>query len=268
MPTRWSVFALIETTGAKSRNGDLAPDPLDVLVEGPVGLVLDEVPLVDRDDEAPALLDDVARDVGVLGGESLDGVDDEDRDVGAADRLQRTERREALRGRTAGDLAAAPDAGGVDEDDLAPAPLQRRVDRVAGRAGHLADDRPVLPEEGVEERRLADVRAADEGDRRGLVVLRGGGDRGVPAGGHGVGLVGARAVAVLVRLLVADDERLEVAGRDVAGPRRRLPSRGPFGRAPPVGLGRERPDDRVEQVAGARGRATRRSGRSPPSRAT
>ena len=79
-------MALIETIGAKSRNGDLAADPLDVLVEGPVGLVLDEVPLVDRDDEAPALLDDVARDVGVLGGQALDGVDDEDGDVGARDR--------------------------------------------------------------------------------------------------------------------------------------------------------------------------------------
>ena len=61
----------------------LVPDPLDVLVEGPVGLVLDEVPLVDGDDEALALLDDVARDVGVLGGQPLDGVDDEDGDVGA-----------------------------------------------------------------------------------------------------------------------------------------------------------------------------------------
>ena len=223
-------------------------------------------PIVDRDDEAPAFLDDIAGDVGVLGGESLDGVDDEDRHVGAADRLQRPERREALRGRSAGDLAPAPDARGVDEDDLAPAPLQRRVDRVAGRAGHLADDRPVLPEKRVEERRLADVRAADEGDRRGLVVLRGGGDLGVPAGGDGVGLVSGRAVAVLVRLLVADDERLEVAGRDVAGPVVGFLLAG-LSRELLRGLGRERPDDRVEQVAGAPAVRRARSGRSRPSRA-
>ena len=79
-------MALIETIGAKSRNGDLVADPLGVLVEGPVGLLGDEVPLVDRDDEALALLDDVAGDVGVLGGQALDGIDDEDRDVGARQR--------------------------------------------------------------------------------------------------------------------------------------------------------------------------------------
>ena len=60
----------------------LVADPVDVLVERPVGLLLDEVPLVDRDDEALALLDDVARDVGVLRRQALDGVDDEHRDVG------------------------------------------------------------------------------------------------------------------------------------------------------------------------------------------
>ena len=65
----------------------LVADPLDVLVEGLVGLLLDEVPLVDRDDQALALLDRVARDVGVLRGQPLDGVDDEDRDVGARQRL-------------------------------------------------------------------------------------------------------------------------------------------------------------------------------------
>ena len=64
----------------------LVADPLDVLVEGLVGLLVDEVPLVDRDDQALALLDDVAGDVGVLGGQALDGVDDEDRDVGPRDR--------------------------------------------------------------------------------------------------------------------------------------------------------------------------------------
>ena len=118
-------------------------DPLDVLVEGPVGLVLDEVPLVDRDDEALALLDDVARDVGVLRGQALDGVDDEDGDVRARQRVERAQRRVALGGRPAGDLAAAPDAGGVDEDDLAATPRQPRVDRVAGRARDLATRSPV-----------------------------------------------------------------------------------------------------------------------------
>ena len=38
-PTRWPVLALIEMTGAKSRNGTSRADPFDVLVERPVGLL-------------------------------------------------------------------------------------------------------------------------------------------------------------------------------------------------------------------------------------
>ena len=137
----------------------LVADPLDVLVEGPVGLLGDEVPLVDRDDEALALLDDVARDVGVLRGQALDGVDDEDGDVRARQRVQRADRRVALGRRARRDLAAPPDPGRVDQHDLAAAPGQPRVDRVAGRARDLRHDRPVLAEQRVEQARLADVRA-------------------------------------------------------------------------------------------------------------
>ena len=45
-----------------------------------------------------------------------------------------------------------------------------RVDRVARRARHLADDRPLLPDEPVEERRLADVRAPEDRDADRLVA--------------------------------------------------------------------------------------------------
>src|SRR6185503_337429 len=106
---------------------DLVVDPLDVLVERPIRLVLDEIPLVDRDDEALALLDDIAGDVGVLRGQPLDRVDHEDGDVGPRDRLERSQRRIALRGRAGGDLAAASDARGIDEDHLATTPPERGV---------------------------------------------------------------------------------------------------------------------------------------------
>ena len=55
----------------KVEERDLVPDPFGVLVEGPVRLVGDQVPLVDRDDQALAFLDDVARDMCVLGGQAL-----------------------------------------------------------------------------------------------------------------------------------------------------------------------------------------------------
>ena len=102
-----------------------------------VGLVLDEVPLVDRDDEALALLDDVAGDVGVLRRQPVDGVDDEDRDVGARDRLEGPQRGVALGRRPRGDLAALRmPAVSIRTTSLRPQGIVR-VDRVAGGARDL-----------------------------------------------------------------------------------------------------------------------------------
>ena len=98
-PTRWPVLALIETIGAKSRNGTSLRIHSTYSSKVRVGLVLDEVPLVDRDDQALALLDHVARDVRVLRGQALDGVEDEHRDVRPRERLERAQRRVLLRGR-------------------------------------------------------------------------------------------------------------------------------------------------------------------------
>ena len=80
-PTRWPGLRADGDDRREIEERDLVADPLDVLVEGPVRLVLDQVPLVDRDDEALALFDHVARDVRVLRRQALDGVDDEDRDI-------------------------------------------------------------------------------------------------------------------------------------------------------------------------------------------
>ena len=66
----------------------------------------------------------------------------------------------------AGDLGAAPQAGGVDQQHRPPVDLELGVDRVAGRAGALGDDHPLGAEEGVDQRGLADVGAADR-PRRG-----------------------------------------------------------------------------------------------------
>ena len=45
------------------------------------------------------------------------------------------------------------------------------IDGVAGRAGDVAHDCPVLAEQGVQQARLADVRAPDQGDRHRLLLL-------------------------------------------------------------------------------------------------
>jgi hypothetical protein len=112
---------------------------------------------------------------------------------------------------------------------LAPVVLHRRVDRVARGARDVGHDEPLLAEEAVHERRLADVRPADDGDAqrlRRLVVLLGEtvrdlveqvararavrrGDRNGVAGAEAVHVVEVRALRVvdLVR-----DEQPRLAG--------------------------------------------------------
>ncbi len=69
-------------------------------------------------------------------------------------------------------LALAPQAGRVDEQEGAVVALQHRVDRVARRAGDVRDDHALLADERVQERRLAHVRAAEDGDADRLVAER------------------------------------------------------------------------------------------------
>ena len=70
-------------------------------------------------------------------------------------------------------LGRAPQPGRVDEAHRAVRRVDHRVDGVACRPGHVVDDRALLPEEPVEERRLADVGPSDDGHpRRAVAVAR------------------------------------------------------------------------------------------------
>ena len=130
---------------------------------------LRDVPLREHRERRAAGL---ARDVGdgeVLLDDPLRGVEEDERDVGALGRLQRPQLGVVLDPLPL--LAAAPQAGGVDEDEGRLAALQHRVDRVARRAGHLGDDHALAADEPVEERRLADVRAPEDRDADRLVPI-------------------------------------------------------------------------------------------------
>ena len=60
------------------------------------------------------------------------------------------------------------DAGGVDEEDRSERQeFHRLLHRVGGGAGEFRDDGDLLPRDGVEQRRLADVAAAEDADVRG-----------------------------------------------------------------------------------------------------
>ena len=68
----------------------------------------------------------------------------------------------------------AAHAGGVEQLDRAAVPVPVDRDGIAGDAGFRAGQQPLLADQRVDQRRLAGIRAADDGDahRLGLVVGR------------------------------------------------------------------------------------------------
>ena len=107
----------------------------------------------------------------VLGRQALEGIDDQYRHVGPIHGLDRPQRGVALRVRPARHLPGLAHAGGVDQDDVAAAPPQVRVDGIARRAGDVAHDRPVLAQKRVEQAGLSDVRPSNQGDRHLLLAV-------------------------------------------------------------------------------------------------
>ena len=87
-------------------------------------------------------------------------VDDEDHRVGLGHRLAR------LLGHLLDDAGRllGLEAAGVDDDELALADAAVAVVAVARQAGEVGDDRVAALRHAVEQRRLADVGAADDGD--------------------------------------------------------------------------------------------------------
>ena len=64
-------------------------------------------------------------------------------------------------------LGALVEAGGVDHGEFEIAETPIALAAVAGDAGLVIDQRQLLPDQPVEQRRLADIGPADDGDRKG-----------------------------------------------------------------------------------------------------
>ena len=67
------------------------------------------------------------------------------------------------------DPSRAPHAGGVDNPEVAAVPQQRRVDRVARRPRHVADQHALGAQQPVDQRRLSYVGPADDRKARLLI---------------------------------------------------------------------------------------------------
>ena len=130
--------------------------------EGSSRSVDHQVPLVDREDARLVLLGDVVGQLLVEPADALGGVEEQQDDVGPADRpLGAVDRVEV---QALADLGLALHAGGVDGQERHAVELEMDVDRVAGGAGPLRDDHPLGVRQGVDEGRLAGVGPADHGD--------------------------------------------------------------------------------------------------------
>ena len=148
--------------------------PVDDLFTGLADGLFHQVPLVDHDDARLAELLDLAGDLLVLGRDARLGVHDEDGQVATLDRLVRS--LHAVEFHRVADPRALPDAGGVDEQvtlaDAVGLDVEGHVHRVARRSGDRADDDALRFGQGVDDRRFADVRPADDGDLERLVHFR------------------------------------------------------------------------------------------------
>ena len=98
-------------------------------------------------------------DEAVAGADALLAVEHQQRGVGVAE-LALDAALHALRQR----VARALHAGQVDEHELRVAAHRDAADRAARRLRLVGDDRDLLADDRVDERRLADVRAAGERD--------------------------------------------------------------------------------------------------------
>ena len=232
--------------------------PRALVVE--VGLVeRGDVPLVEHQRGGAALVHGQLRDPQVLAGDALVRVADDEHDVGALDRALRAQRRVVLDG--VGDLGLAAQAGGVDDHELAPVDLQRKIDRVARGAGDLGDDHALVAQQAVDERGLADVRAPDDRQADGVVLLLGQVALVGQRVGHAVEQVAdVQPLGGRHRERVTQAERVEVGG---AAPCR--PPNRPCWRPGRPGASSAAGRRRAPRRRGA-GRRARRRRRSPPRR--
>ncbi len=167
-PQRTQALALLR--GDEVQRGELQERQarFDGALEHLPAVIVHGIPFVHREDHRTPAFEDVAGDVRVLVGHTLGGVQQQQHDVGGLDGLQGLDHRELLDGLE--HLALAPQACGVDELELLPVALEGHGDRVPRRAGHVEGDEAFLAEPGVDERGLAHIGPAGDGQADGLVL--------------------------------------------------------------------------------------------------
>ena len=132
-------------------------------------LGVEQLPLVEHDDDRAAGGVDALGQALVLMGDALGGVDDEQRGVGPVDGLEGPHQRVVLGALV--DLRPCGASPPCRRSGWAPRRVDDGVDRVAGGARQVVDDGAVVADEPVEQRRLADVGTAHDGDTGDVVLV-------------------------------------------------------------------------------------------------
>ena len=179
------------------RDGDRLAQPQLVGVVEALGAGAPLALVGDEDDGPPGLAHD-ARERRIGGHHAVAGVEHEQHQVRTRDR------RLALGAHARGDAARRRflQPGRVDERDLVAGDLRLALATVARQARHVGDERGALGREPVEERRLADIGPADDGDGWGHVGSCDQGRRapGTRPGWRGHALIGRSAAGRQCRL--------------------------------------------------------------------
>lgn len=135
-----------------------------------VVVFLDEVPLVDYDDDAAVAADGLPKHVQILPLKPLLRIDQQHANVAFIDAANGSKR--AVKFKLVLDLLALSKARCVHKVEIESEHVVAGVHAVAGGAGDVSDDVALLAEQGVDQRGLPHIWAADDGDLRNVALLR------------------------------------------------------------------------------------------------
>jgi hypothetical protein len=127
------------------------------------------IPFVDGHDHGAARFQHEACDVRILLGDLGLRVQHQQHDVAGLDGLQRLDDGELLDRLEY--LAALAQACGIDQRVAAAVALEVDLDGVAGRARHVERDHALFAHQGIDQRGLAHVGTADDGQLDAVIVL-------------------------------------------------------------------------------------------------
>ena len=145
--------------------------PVKLFPDTVPGVRVKAIPLVDRNHQRPPLLGNIPGQCRILFADAFTGIQHQHHDIRCCNRLQCLDDTELL-DRLA-DTGLATHTGRIDQGIGAAVALERDEDAVAGGARQVVCQHPLLAEDPVDQRGLADIRPANDGDPDRVIRLAG-----------------------------------------------------------------------------------------------